>query len=143
MMGIFSFLSGVIFGLGLIISGMANPAKVLGFLDLAHPWDPSLAFVMMGAILVGLIGFMLAKRRQNALCGTPMILPDRRQIDWRLIGGSALFGLGWGIAGICPGPGLVLLGAGHAKGFAFMLAMSVGMWLVERKNNTPDKGLPI
>ncbi|WP_237387379.1 DUF6691 family protein [Xenorhabdus sp. Sc-CR9] len=135
MMVILSLLSGVIFGLGLIISGMANPEKVLGFLDLAHPWDPSLAFVMMGAIIVGLFGFALAKRRQYALSGTPMILPDQRQIDWRLVGGAALFGLGWGIAGICPGPGLVLLGAGYAKGFAFVLAMIVGMWLVGRKNN--------
>ncbi|MDC9580623.1 YeeE/YedE family protein [Xenorhabdus sp. PR6a] len=133
MVMIFSLLSGVIFGLGLIISGMANPAKVLGFLDLAHPWDPSLAFVMMGAILVGLVGFMLAKRRQYALCGTPMILPDQRQIDWRLMGGAALFGLGWGIAGICPGPGLVLLGAGHTKGSAFIVAMIIGMVLVDRK----------
>ncbi|MDC9592457.1 DUF6691 family protein [Xenorhabdus sp. IM139775] len=132
MIVILSLLSGVIFGLGLIISGMANPAKVLGFLDLARPWDPSLAFVMMGAILVGLIGFMLANRRQYALCGTPMILPDQRQIDWRLMGGAALFGLGWGIAGICPGPGLVLLGAGHAKGLAFVVAMIIGMGLTDR-----------
>lgn len=133
MMVISAFLFGLIFGLGLIISGMADPAKVQGFLDLAHPWDPSLAFVMAGAIFVGVMGFAMAKRRQYAFCGAPMMMPTRTGIDKPLLTGSLVFGLGWGLAGICPGPGLVLLGAGYAKGAGFVAAMLVGMWWVDNK----------
>ena len=133
MMVISAFLFGLIFGLGLIISGMADPAKVQGFLDLAHPWDPSLAFVMAGAIFVGVMGFAMAKRRQYAFCGAPMMMPTRPDIDKPLLTGSLVFGLGWGLAGICPGPGLVLLGAGYAKGAGFVAAMLVGMWWVDNK----------
>lgn len=126
-----SFAAGLLFGLGLITSGMANPAKVLGFLDLAGDWDPSLAFVMAGAIAVGGCGFAIARRRARALLGQPIRLPKTAPIDARLIGGSALFGLGWGLAGICPGPGVVLLGAGLMKGLIFCLAMVGGMSLFE------------
>jgi uncharacterized membrane protein YedE/YeeE len=122
-----SFAAGLWFGLGLIVSGMANPAKVLGFLDLAGDWDPSLAFVMAGAIAVGGCGFAVARRRGLALLGQPIRLPKAAPIDARLIGGSALFGLGWGLAGICPGPAVVLLGAGFSKGLVFCLAMIGGM----------------
>ena len=126
-----SFAAGLLFGLGLITSGMANPAKVLGFLDLAGDWDPSLAFVMVGAIAIGSCGFAVAGRRARALLGQPIRLPETAPIDARLIGGSALFGLGWGLAGICPGPGVVLLGAGLTKGLIFCLAMVGGMTLFE------------
>jgi uncharacterized membrane protein YedE/YeeE len=124
-----SLLIGLLFGGGLIVSGMSNPAKVLGFLDLAGAWDPSLALVMAGAIGVGFFAFRIAGRRLTSLRGQPLHLPTARQIDRRLLIGSALFGVGWGLAGICPGPALVLLGAGVAQGFVFVLAMLAGMTL--------------
>jgi uncharacterized membrane protein YedE/YeeE len=111
-----ALLSGIIFGLGLILAGMANPAKVLGFLDLAGLWDPSLALVMGGAIAVGSLGFALARQRTQSLLGLPMQLPTSRQLDRRLLGGSLLFGVGWGLAGICPGPALILIGYGAQEG---------------------------
>ncbi|MGQ3054275.1 MAG: DUF6691 family protein [Roseateles sp.] len=123
--------AGVLFGLGLLLSGMADPAKVLGFLDLAGAWDPSLALVMAGAIAVGVVGFAVARRRSASLLGLPMKLPTASEIDRRLIGGSVLFGIGWGIAGFCPGPALVGLGMGEAKAAVFVLAMLVGMALFE------------
>lgn len=126
-----ALLSGSIFGLGLVVAGMANPAKVLGFLDLAGDWDPSLALVMVGAIAVGAVAFAIARRRTRSLSGSPMQLPTARRIDLRLIGGSALFGVGWGLAGICPGPALVLIGAGAAKGWIFLGAMLAGMLLFQ------------
>ena len=126
-----SLLSGLVFGLGLIVSGMANPAKVLGFLDLAGPWDPSLAFVMGGAVGVSAIAFMFARRRKLSLLGAPVALPTARRLDRRLIGGSLLFGIGWGIAGFCPGPGLVSLGTGEFKAAVFAGAMLLGMGLFE------------
>ena len=124
-----SLLAGLVFGVGLIISGMANPAKVLGFLDIAGAWDPSLAFVMGGGIGVGIVAFSLAKKRTRSLLGLPMQMPTARQLDARLIGGSMLFGVGWGLAGICPGPALVLLGAGVPQGFVFVAAMLAGLGL--------------
>ncbi|MEQ4510520.1 MAG: DUF6691 family protein [Dickeya sp.] len=105
-----SFFSGLIFGFRLLISGMANPEKVLGFLNLSAAWDPSLLFVIVGAIAVGIVGFSLAKRRKTALLGMDMALPKSKTIDGSLITGALLFGAGWGIAGICPGPALVLVG---------------------------------
>lgn len=136
-----SALCGLVFGLGLVIAGMANPAKVLGFLDLAGSWDPSLALVMAGAIAVSAPAFALARRRRTALLGAPLQVPTLRQIDRRLVGGSLLFGLGWGLAGICPGPGVVLLGAGLPAGAAFVAAMLAGMavfeWLDHRRAATP------
>jgi len=122
-----AFAAGLVFGLGLIVAGMADPSKVLAFLDLAGPWDPSLALVMAAAIAVGLPAFAIAKRQRRALLGGDMHLPTATSIDQRLLLGSALFGIGWGLAGICPGPAIVLLGAGAAKGAAFVVAMLVGM----------------
>ncbi len=126
-----AFLAGLIFGLGLLLAGMANPAKVLGFLDLAGAWDPSLALVMAGAIAVALLPFTLAKKRQQSLLGLPMQLPNKREIDRRLIGGSLLFGIGWGIAGICPGPAVAILLTGHWQVLLFVAAMLIGMALFE------------
>ncbi|MBO6851383.1 MAG: YeeE/YedE family protein [Marinobacter sp.] len=133
-----AFLSGLIFGLGLILSGMANPEKVLGFLDLAGLWDPSLAFVMGGAILVGLVAFTIARKRTLSFLGFSMKLPASTHIDSRLVVGSLMFGIGWGIAGFCPGPGLVALGAGELKAAVFVSSMVAGMavyeW-IERKRS--------
>lgn len=126
-----SLLAGLLFGLGLIVSGMANPAKVLGFLDLAGSWDPSLAFVMAGAIGVGVLAFAVARRRTVSLLGEAMKLPTSNHIDRRLVGGSVLFGVGWGIAGFCPGPGLAALGMGEVKALVFVVAMLLGMGVFE------------
>ncbi len=126
-----SLLAGLVFGLGLITSGMADPAKVLGFLDLAGAWDPSLAFVMAGAITVGTIAFRVARRRTVSLLGAEMRLPAARDIDRRLVAGSLLFGIGWGMGGFCPGPALVALGMGEIKALVFVAAMLAGMGLFE------------
>ncbi|MYM67974.1 YeeE/YedE family protein [Pseudoduganella sp. FT55W] len=126
-----SFLAGLVFGIGLIISGMANPAKVLAFLDLAGNWDPSLIFVMCGAIGVGFFAFLWAKSRQTTLLGAEMKLPTATKIDRRLVIGSAMFGVGWGLAGFCPGPALVGLGMGLPKATIFVVAMLAGMALFE------------
>jgi uncharacterized membrane protein YedE/YeeE len=126
-----ALLAGLIFGVGLIVSGMANPAKVLGFLDLFGNWDPSLALVMVGAIAVAAVAFAVAGRRQTTLLGTPMRLPATRIVDRRLVAGSLLFGVGWGLAGLCPGPALVGLGAGYAKAGVFTLSMVLGMLVFE------------
>jgi uncharacterized membrane protein YedE/YeeE len=135
------YLIGVLFGLGLLVSGMSNPEKVLGFLDLTGAWDPSLIFVMGGAVLVGLVAFYLAKKRTQSFFGDALQIPTRRDIDKRLVIGSLLFGLGWGIAGFCPGPALVALGTGHAKALVFVLAMLVGMaaceWFFSGNKRTP------
>lgn len=131
MLAFSALLAGLVFGLGLLISGMANPAKVLGFLDLVGPWDPSLALVMVGAIGVGLLAFGLARGRQTSLLGAPMRLPTAQQIDSRLVLGGMLFGVGWGLAGFCPGPALVAVGMGNCKALVFTLAMLAGMGLFE------------
>lgn len=126
-----SLLAGLVFGLGLLISGMANPDKVLGFLDLAGPWDPSLALVMVGAIMVGAIGVAVARRRTLSFLGVSISLPTNTRIDKRLVFGSLTFGAGWGLAGFCPGPGLVALGAGELKALVFVAAMVAGMAVFE------------
>jgi len=126
-----ALLAGLIFGLGLIVSGMANPAKVLGFLDLGGSWDPSLMFVMGGAIGVALVGFTVAARRKRTPSGEPINMPTARQIDRPLVVGALLFGTGWGIAGFCPGPALVGLGMLEPKALLFVLAMLAGMGLFE------------
>ncbi|BEO22665.1 DUF6691 family protein [Serratia nevei] len=126
-----ALLSGVIFGLGLIIAGMANPAKVLAFLDITGQWDPSLALVMVGAIAVAAPAFMWARRRQRSLLGEPLQIPAAGRVDRRLLVGSALFGIGWGMAGICPGPAWVLARAEIQRVWPFLLAMLAGMALYE------------
>ena len=126
-----AFLAGLVFGVGLLVSGMVNPAKVLGFLDLAGPWDPSLALVMAGAVVVGAVAFAFAGRRASTLLGAPLSLPTGGRIDGRLVLGSLAFGVGWGLAGFCPGPALVALGAGKVKALAFVAAMLAGMLIFE------------
>jgi uncharacterized membrane protein YedE/YeeE len=128
---IIEFFVGLLFGIGLLVSGMTDPGKVLGFLDLAGAWDPSLAFVMGGAILVGLVAFAAAKTRTQSLLGGAIHLPTSRDIDRRLVIGSLLFGAGWGLAGFCPGPGLVAMGAGEPKAALFVAAMVGGMLVFE------------
>ena len=134
-----SFLAGLLFGLGLILSGMANPAKVLGFLDLAGAWDPSLALVMVGAIAVAMVAFRLASRRQHSLLAEPMRLPGKDDIDRRLVLGGLGFGIGWGLAGFCPGPALVALGAGELKAAVFVAAMLAGMAWFELLERPPAR----
>jgi hypothetical protein len=124
-----SFAAGLLFGLGLLLSGMANPAKVIGFLDLAGAWDPSLALVMAGAIGTALVPFTWARKRDRSLLDAPMQLPSKCELDGRLIGGSLLFGVGWGIAGICPGPAVAVLLSGHWQVMLFVAAMLGGMLL--------------
>jgi uncharacterized membrane protein YedE/YeeE len=126
-----ALLAGLIFGIGLIISGMANPAKVIGFLDLGGKWDPSLAFVMGGAICVGMIAFGTAAKRSKTLLGEPLRLPQAKQIDKRLVFGGLAFGVGWGLAGYCPGPALASLVIGHSKTVIFVTAMVLGMAIFE------------
>lgn len=126
-----SLLAGLIFGLGLMVSGMANPEKVLGFLDIAGLWDPSLAFVMGGAIIVGLVAFAVARRRTLSFLGFTMKMPANNRIESRLVIGSMMFGIGWGIAGFCPGPALVALGAGEIKAVVFVASMVAGMMAFE------------
>ncbi|MFZ3186406.1 MAG: DUF6691 family protein [Pseudomonas sp.] len=126
-----ALIAGLIFGLGLLLAGMANPAKVLGFLDLAGAWDPSLALVMVAAIAVAVLPFTWAKRQSRSLLGAPMQLPNKRGLDRRLLIGSLLFGIGWGIAGICPGPAVAILLTGHWQALLFVLAMLAGMGLFE------------
>ena len=125
------FFVGLLFGIGLILAGMTDPSKVLGFLDLAGTWDPSLAFVMGGGILVGLGAFAAAKKRTTNFLGGAMHLSTSTVIDMRLIGGSLLFGAGWGLAGFCPGPAIVSLGAGQPKAAVFVFAMLAGMAVFE------------
>jgi uncharacterized protein len=121
------FIGGLVFGVGLILSGMTDPGKVIGFLDLAGEWDPSLALVMAGAIGVGFFAFRIARGRGTTLLGGPMKLPGSEIIDWRLLTGSAVFGVGWGLAGFCPGPAVVATGAGYWQALLFTLAMLAGM----------------
>ena len=136
-----SLLVGLLFGTGLVVSDMIDPAKVLGFLDIAGQWDPSLALVMGGAVAVGAIGFAVARRRSRSLLGTPMRLPVTRRIDTRLLAGSAMFGAGWGLVGFCPGPAIAAVGAGEPKALLFLLALLAGMGvyeLLERRRLAPE-----
>lgn len=125
------FAIGLLFGIGLLVSGLANPAKVLNFLDLAGAWDPSLLCVMAGATLVAAIGFRLARGRTRALLGAPLRLPAPGAIDRRLVLGSVVFGVGWGLAGFCPGPALVAMGSGYVEALIFSTAMVAGMAVFE------------
>jgi uncharacterized membrane protein YedE/YeeE len=126
-----ALITGLVFGIGLIVAGMTNPAKVLGFLDLAGRWDPSLALVMAGAILVALPAFRAAARRRQSLLGEPMHLPTATRIDRRLMLGSLAFGVGWGLAGFCPGPALASLATGAVQPLIFCAAMLAGMGIFE------------
>ena len=132
MSSLIAVLSGLLFGIGLLASGMTDPAKVKGFLDLFGLWDPSLALVMGGAIAVGLIGFTLAGRRTTSWIGEPIDLPKSTVVDWRLVLGGILCGVGWGIAGYCPGPGIVAASAGSLAGGVFVVAMLAGMTIHDR-----------
>eukprot|EP01036_Dinobryon_divergens_P002193 gene2193-2888_t len=122
-----SLLSGLVFGLGLILGGMTDPLKVKGFLDLAGAWDPSLALVMGGAVAVGVFAFARAARMKTAWSGAPIEIPTNRTIDARLVVGGVLFGVGWGVGGFCPGPALVAFGSGMGSAGVFLAAMLAGM----------------
>ncbi|WP_109512731.1 DUF6691 family protein [Pseudomonas ovata] len=124
-----SFVAGVLFGLGLLLAGMANPAKVLAFLDIGGAWDPSLALVMAGAIAVAVIPLNWARTHKQSLLGARMQLPVKRELDARLIGGSLVFGVGWGVAGICPGPAIAIVLTGHWQAGVFLLALLAGMYV--------------
>lgn len=126
-----SFIVGLIFGVGLILAGMTDPSKVIGFLDIAGAWDPSLAFVMGGAIAVGAVAFRFASRRAANFLGGAMRMPTKNDIDRRLVIGSLLFGIGWGMGGFCPGPGITAIGTGNPKAVVFVVAMVAGMALFE------------
>jgi uncharacterized membrane protein YedE/YeeE len=134
---VFGLLSGLIFGLGLILAGMTDPRKVKGFLDLAGAWDPSLALVMGGAIALGVFVFARAAKRKHSWTGTPMEIPTQRTIDTRLVVGGLLFGIGWGLGGFCPGPALVALGSGMPEAGIFVAAMLAGMALHEKGLSRP------
>jgi uncharacterized protein len=124
--------AGLLFGIGLLLSGMADPLKVKGFLDLLGPWNPTLALVMGGALVVGMVGFRLATTRRTAWSGEPMQLPPPGPIDGRLALGGVIFGVGWGLAGYCPGPAIVAAGSGSMAALAFVAAMVAGMLLHDR-----------
>jgi uncharacterized protein len=145
MTAVFSFLAGIIFGTGLCLSGMIQQSKVLGFLDLAGRWDPSLAFVMGGAISIGLVVFSIVGRRTATLANASEI-SLKRDIDRRLVTGSLIFGVGWGLSGICPGPGIALLAFGSSQAITFVVAMLAGMLIFEltgqfREATTQDKAI--
>ena len=127
---------GAVFGLGLVISGMADPAKVIGFLDVTGRFDPSLLVVMASALAVSTVAYAIARRRNASYLGCAFSLPASRAVDRRLVAGAVVFGIGWGIAGVCPGPAFVVLGAGRIEGVVFLVAMAAGMGafeLVERR----------
>ena len=134
MRSVTSFLLGTLFGLGLIISGMANPEKVLGFLDIGGQWDPSLGFVMIGAIAIASVGFYASRRIKKPLLAERKHLPAQQQINGQLLVGSAVFGLGWGVAGFCPGPAVVAVGAAMSGAIIFFVAMLVGMLIFKMVN---------
>jgi len=120
---------GLLFGIGLVISGMSDPAKVQNFLDLAGTWDPSLAFVMGGAVIVAFFGYRLVLKRDRPIVGTKFRIPTRTELEPRIFAGPAIFGFGWGLAGFCPGPALTALGLAAPGTLIFVPAMFVGMWL--------------
>lgn len=134
-----ALLAGLLFGLGLILSGMTDPAKVLGFLDLSGNWDPSLAFVMGGALLVGSLVFPFATKRPKSILGEALRLPTATRIDRRLVLGGLTFGVGWGLAGYCPGPALASLAQGGTKPLLFFIAMLAGMALFELLESIKSK----
>jgi uncharacterized membrane protein YedE/YeeE len=126
-----SFIAGLLFGVGLILSGMTDPAKVIGFLDISGEWNPSLAFVMVGAISVSYFAFRSAQKRSTTIIGQPVIFSIKKEIDLSLIAGSITFGIGWGLAGYCPGPALASIATGDEKPIIFFVAMLIGMGIYE------------
>ena len=139
------FLVGLLFGWGLLLSGMADPGKVQAFLDVFGAWDPSLLFVMGGAVAVGLFAFALARKRTTTFLGRALHMPSARDIDPPLIVGSLIFGAGWGLAGFCPGPGIVAMAAGEPKALVFVVAMLAGMAghsLLERRGRRSAAASP-
>lgn len=138
-----AFAVGLLFGIGLLVSGMANPAKVLAFLDVTGHWDPSLAFVMAGAVAVSAAGYRVARRRGRPVLAPRLDIPNRRDLDPRLLVGAALFGVGWGLVGLCPGPALTILSVVPAPAATFVAAMAVGMLmfrLVPPATSNPKAG---
>jgi hypothetical protein len=129
-----ALIAGLVFGVGLTISRMVDPAKVLGFLDIAGAWDPSLILVMAGAIMVAFPAFFVIQRRGHDMRGRGVALPPRWPLDWRLVTGSIVFGAGWGLVGFCPGPALASLGLGSARSLVFIAAMLIGMLAVDLAN---------
>jgi uncharacterized protein len=126
------FSVGLLFGMGLIISGMTNPEKVLGFLDLFGEWEPSLIFVMAGGILIGFFAFSIAQKRTHSLIGERISLPIKNPIDPPLVIGAMIFGVGWGLVGLCPGPAIVSFGEGQIKSLVFVIFMLMGMWAFQK-----------
>lgn len=137
---VIEFVVGLLFGLGLLLSGMTDPSKVQGFLDIAGAWDPSLAFVMGGGVVVGLVGFSWAKRQPTSFSGSTLHWPELSHIDRSLVLGSLMFGVGWGLAGFCPGPALVSMAAGNDKALVFVIAMVIGMVMFDRVCQPNRKG---
>lgn len=132
MRSVMAYIAGLIFGLGLAISGMTDPARVLGFLDVAGDWDPTLMFVLGGAVVTNSVGYRLAMRRPNPLFASAFQLPTRRDLDGRLLGGAALFGVGWGLSGYCPGPAFASVSGITLPLAAMLVAMVVG-WFIARR----------
>ncbi|TCM60266.1 hypothetical protein EC844_13417 [Acinetobacter calcoaceticus] len=124
-----AFMFGGLFSIGLLLSGLSNPEKVIGFLDFFGQWDPSLAFVMLGAIMVVIFPMQMAIRKPITVFKQSIELPTKQQIDRKLIIGAVLFGIGWGISGICPAPSFTLIGLGYGEGLYFIVAMGIGVWV--------------
>lgn len=135
-----AFVCGLVFGWGLLLSGMSQPSQVLSFLDVTGNWSPNLALVMLGALAVAVPAYWLARQRGRTLLDQPLQLPTAQLIDRRLLAGAALFGIGWGLAGICPGPAVVLLGSASPQGALFLLAMLVGRWVFEQVSKRRSTG---
>lgn len=129
---VIAFICGLLFGFGLLLSGMSQPRQVLSFLDVSGNWSPKLALVMVAALGVAAPAYWLARQRGRTLLDEPLQLPTVQRIDRRLLAGAALFGIGWGLAGICPGPAVVLLGSGSSQGALFLLAMLAGRWIFDQ-----------
>lgn len=128
---IIALVSGILFGLGLLLAGMGNPAKILAFLDITGNWDPSLLVTMAVAMVISGIAFQLVKKRKTSVLNCPLQIPTSKVIDKKLVIGSVLFGLGWGLGGICPGPAILLTGMGLTQGILFALAMIAGMTIFQ------------
>ena len=136
MTAVAALVAGLLFGAGLALSGMLDPVRVLGFLDVAGAWDPSLAFVLGGAVTVSAVGAFMARRTKTPVLARSFDIPTGRRIDARLVLGSALFGIGWGLAGFCPGPAVAALSLLMPKALAFVAAMVAGMWLYTKTHGT-------